>query len=416
MKRIASTILLVATAGLLAAGAFAQSVSTKRPVLLRRNPAIHDIRLEVELFQQQALNVQGNTPRPAGTNTNNGVGPAYTMTRASIGIPVMIRTSWCDTDFSNYTTRVTLDGQTVAVDPARVLTKLGGSAEGILKYDFPVANGAFSDAVMQTNYQVQRWDLDVDEPAAMTSTWPREWPKGMQRFLDQEVGINPANPSLKALAEGATKGGPRSVSPFLAAKNAVLAILPKWKSFSSTTSVFGQKGTLRGMAFSQNGQYGIDAGGGTPVELAATCVTALRSIGIPSRIVYCLQEGQQRRRDREPVQFRFVCEFFLPDMGWIPFDPLIMRQQAPVKDPSTTSIKGFANIPDIKDALPLALLAVPTGYEMADRYAAWGWTQGPGTRAQVDTDRAATRIGFSDSGRGNGKTPTMPAPVSDEAP
>ena len=419
--RMSTSILFASTAMLLAAASFAQSAGKGRPVMLRRNPEIHDIKLEVELFQQQALNAQGGSVKSNGKNTaNNGnntaIGPAYQMQSASIGIPVMVRTSWCDTDFSKYTVRVTLDGQTVSMDPARVLTKLSGSAEGILKYDFPVPNGGFSDALMQTVYQVQRWDLDVDEQAAMSSTWPREWPKGTQRFLEQELGINPANPALKALAEGATKGGPRSVSPFLAAKNAVLMILPKWKSFSSTTSVFGQKGTLRGLAFSQNGQYGIEAGGGTPVELAATCVSALRSIGIPSRIVYCLQEGQQRRRDREPVQFRFVCEFFLPDIGWIPFDPLIMRQQAPVNDPSTTAVKGFANIPDLQEALPLSLLAVPAGYEMADRYAAWGWMQGAATRAQVDPDRASTRIGFSDAGRGNGKTPTMPAPVMDEAP
>jgi hypothetical protein len=104
-----------------------------------------------------------------------------------------------------------------------------------------------------------------------------------------------------------------------------------------------------------------------------------------------------------------ICEFFLPNIGWIPFDPMMMRQHT---TGGNTAIRGFANIPDLQDALPLAYLTVPKGYEKADREALWGWKRG----VAVDEPTAVTRIGFDDSSRGNGKIPSMPAPVSDEAP
>jgi hypothetical protein len=69
-------------------------------------------------------------------------------------------------------------------------------------------------------------------------------------------------------------------------------------------------------------------------------------------------------------------------------------------------------VPDLERALPLAYRLVPEGYEKADRFALWGWKGGLG----VDEARAVSRIGFDSSGRGNGKIPSMPAPVSDEAP
>mgnify|MGYP000041079435 CR=1 FL=1 len=73
---------------------------------------------------------------------------------------------------------------------------------------------------------------------------------------------------------------------------------------------------------------------------------------------------------------------------------------------------GFANVDDIEKLLPIAYQLVPEGYAMADRYALWGWKGG----VEANADRAVSRIGFDDSGRGSGKVPQMPAPVSDEAP
>jgi hypothetical protein len=212
------------------------------------------------------------------------------------------------------------------------------------------------------------------------------------------------------------RGGPRSVTPYVAGKSAILAVVSRWKGASSTTSLYGQKGALRGINFTDSMQVIVtDTTKGTPVELAATCIAALRSIGIPSRIVFCIIE-KNRNDSRNNVrgsslQFRFIGEFFVPDVGWIPFDPMVAMQQKPL-DPVNNPVKGIANVPDLQSCLPLAYKLVPDGYQKADRWALWGWKGG----LSVDTDRAVTRIGFDSTGRGNGKIPNMPAPVSDETP
>lgn len=421
---VATTLLVGADASAQAVPGSGSAPRGPAPVLLRTRPKVEEIRLEVELFQQAPIDpqtgqvvVNGQTYQGSGYSGQ----PTYSGSGVSIGVPVLVRTSWCDTDFSNYRAIATLDGMDSPQDPAKVFVRTPGSAEATLKYEVPFPRGACENLLLRTIYQVQSWELVVDEGAAARSTWPREWPSGMARFLKAEQGIDPAQRDIKAVAEGATAGGPRSVSPFLAAKYAVVKVAKQWKLGTTTTSLYGQKGALRGINFyDSNLPTGAASTGGTPVELAATCVAALRSINIPSRIVYCMVE-RSRTDTRggtnavgskgDPVQFRFICEFFLPDIGWVPFDPLVIRQQS-VLDPSSNPVKGFANVPDLQKCLPLAFRLVPEGYDKADRFALWGW------KGQVspDTYRAVTRIGADGTGRGNGKIPTMPAPVSDEAP
>jgi hypothetical protein len=329
-----------------------------------------------------------------------------------MAVPVLVRTSWCDTDFTQMVMKGTVDGREYAMDPGKAFVREPGSAEATLRYEMPFERGSAESILTRTTYQVQRWELEVDEAAAATATWPREWPSGMNRFLKGEPGIDPNNARLKSFADTATKGGARSVSPFYAVKNATMAIVRGWRMPHSGTSVYGQRGGLRGLNFTVDAPWGFDAGGGTPVELAATCVAAVRSLGVPSRVVYCLSERSRSsdgRSGTSGMEFRMVCEFFLPDMGWIPFDPMLMRQHTAG---TGDAIKGFANIPNLQDALPLAYLTVPNGFEKADRYALWGWKRG----IVADEPTAVTRIGFDDSSRGNGKVPSMPAPVSDESP
>ena len=417
LARPLATLASAVTALLLVADAFPQ-VAGARPVMLRTNPRVDEIRLEVELFQQASVDPRTGQVTVNGQQVSNlTTTPTYSASGVSIGVPVLVRTSWCDTDFSKYGARATVDGRDITLDPAKVFARTAGTAEAMLRYDLPFQRGAAENVFVRGVYQVQRWKLSVDEAAAAGATWPREWPKGMDRFLKAESGIDPANALVKSVAEGATKGGPRSVTPFVAARNAVLSIASRWRVTNSATSVYGQKGALRGIAFSDNTAWGLEAGGGMPVELAATCVAALRSIGIPSRIVYCLEgksdtTGRERRSERRggSLQFHFICEFFLPDIGWVPFDPLVIRQQS--TNAGGGVVKGFANVEDLEKLLPIAYQLVPEGYAMADRYALWGWKGG----VDVNADRAVSRIGFDDSGRGNGKVPQMPAPVSDEMP
>jgi hypothetical protein len=91
-----------------------------------------------------------------------------------------------------------------------------------------------------------------------------------------------------------------------------------------------------------------------------------------------------------------------------------MRGQGAATRAATGPVKGFANVTDLRDVVPLAVKPVPDGYQKADRYATWGWNLGSGS--SIDGLYAISRIKLLDTSRGNGKVKTMPAPLSDAAP
>ncbi len=392
------------------------------PAMMRSDPKIKDVRLEVTLYGSEAANP---TARQLDQQGNAARRPPFQLiSGAHLAIPLISRTSWCDTDFRAAAVSLFVNARETKLDPGSVYRKTRPGIEALL--DIPVASSGtvgYNDVRAQVLFKVQLWELTVDENIAARATWPRSWGADLERYLGSDEFINPADAAIKACAEASTAGGARSVTPFYAARNAVLAILAQWNSMQGGTSEIGPDSSLRGMQTS-DGVFAIGAGRGSPVELAVTCVAAVRAIGIPARVVYCLQlDNNSRRSDARnnspnsgPTEFRYICEFALKDVGWVPFDPMEIRGQgvAPRFKNGTLPagpIEGFANVPDIEDALPWALRPIPEGYQRADRIACWGWSA-PGAR--VDTNYATSRVYLNFTGRGNGTTPKMPAPASDD--
>lgn len=377
-----------------------------RPVIMRSKPRVHEITLEVELYA-------GASTVPAFSNDNAvDLRPAYSMQQVKIGIPVLTRTTWCDTDFSALAWKIENDGFDITRRDEKVFSQVKPGVEAMLEFDIVPRTESFNGMRAIARYRVQRWEVAVDEAAAARVTWPRDWPAWTKRYLGEELGIRPEDPAIKTLAENSTKGGARSVTPFIAARNALGAIMRDWRSMTGDTSEFGPDGNLRGIRFTIDAVSGLTVGRGTSVELVTTCVAALRALGIPSRIVYGLEE-HENRGGREKTRFRYIGEFFLPDVGWIPFDPMELRGQGAATKPSTAPVKGFANVTGLEKVLPLSFTPVPEGYSKADRYAVWGWQLSRGGR--INEDRAFTRIRFEQLSRGLGEVKSMPAPVNDVA-
>jgi len=381
----------------------AAAAAAMSAVVTRSNPRIRDVQLEVNLYA---------TP-PVGEPAERDGGQVpflnpYSITQARLCMPVLTRTTWTDTDFTKSTATIFVNSFPQKVDPATVFSTKAGTRQA--NAVFNLTPGNCNDIRLQVTYQVQQWDLAVDEGAAAGITWPREWPAEVQSYLGAELGVRPDDPLIKSLAEGATRGGPRSVTPFVAAKHAVTAICARYKSINQSTSEYGPAQSLRGIYFSPT-NAGIATGRATAVEFTADCVAALRAIGIPARIVYgiTLQDPRADGRDkRDNARFRFIGEFWLPEAGWIPFDPVRMKGQGAASRVTDAPIKGFANLDDLNGFIPLAYAAVPEGYQKADRYAIWGWNLVSGN---VTEDYAASRIRLELTSRGNGKVPKMPAPL-----
>jgi hypothetical protein len=387
---------------------------TASRAMTRSSPKLADTRLTLSLYGSEDANP---SYRPFGGQPASGtnmIAPPFRFPRGvDLGMGIVLRTSWCDTDLTNLDARVAIDGREVRLDPAKVFQSFANRADAVLRFSVPSLNQSVNELRATATYSTQRWELTVDEGLAARATWPREWPAPVQSFLGRDEGINPDDPAIRTLAEGSTPQGYRMVSPFIAARNAVVAVLGKWKVVNSSTSEIGPDQTLRGIRFSPDGVYGIGVGRGTAVELAATCVATLRAIGLPSRIVYCLSEEGENDRGRSLARFRYICEFFLPEVGWVPFDPTEMRLKGVGNRPVIGPIKGFANVTDLRACLPLAFRLVPDGFGKADRYATWGWV---GSDLNVDPSTGCSRFMLVESGRGNGTIPSMPAPVGDAGP
>jgi hypothetical protein len=383
--------------------------------MVRTSPKVRQMQLEISLYGNYDANptrqLQPGQPVPAGYQNT----PFQLRGSTKIAVPVLLRTSWCDTDFTSLDARVVIDGFQTKLDPATVFTRTASGPEALLVFGVNPQNQTGQNEIrVSANWQVQRWELDVDENIAARSTWPRKPEAKLGRFLGAEPGIDPTNPLILRIADSATSGGARSASPFIAARNAVAAIAGAYKTVTGGTSDFGPDGSLRGIGFSPDGMaWGLGVGRGSPVEICATCVAGLRAIGIPARIVYCIDEDGETAQGRTRSKFRFIGEFFLNDIGWIPFDPMQMRQKGVSSRRGNGPIVGFANVDGLETCTPFAFRTVPDGYDRADRYALWGWiSRGVG----VDEYTAMSRIVLSDSSRGNGKVPSMPAPAGDEGP
>lgn len=379
------------------------------PVVVRTEPKIVDARLDLDLYGSPDAN-------PNAQRLNNGLlGPVFRIPSATIALPVLTRTSWCDTDFTTLDARCFIDGREIRVDPAQVFVRGATASDALLVYTLTFPSSGVNTMGVEAGYRTQRWKVEVDEVAASRATWPREWTGGPEKFLGKEPGIDPEDPLIRQVATEATPGGPRAASPYIAARNAVSAIVGRWKSVTGAASEFGPDRGLRGFRFTTSGPSGLAAGAGTPLELALTCVAGLRSIGIPARIIYGLEEerGETRASGRSLLVFRYICEFAIADVGWIPFDPVQMRGSGAGNLPVSRPIRGFANVDRLREVLPLAWRAVPDGYEKADRFATWGW-KGVDTSG-IDGTLAVSRIRLVEVRRGNGTPTRMPAPVGDGA-
>lgn len=386
----------------------------ERAVVMRRDPKLVDVDLEVKLLVYGAA-----ITAPVGTTPQLGL---FRFPSIEVAVPVITRTSWCDTDFSGLDARVLVDGRESRLDKGGVFLKQGPGVEALLRFQGSVDQPS-SQVQFIARYATQRWKLDVDREAAARIAWPREWPAWTKRYLGKELGIDPADQPLRELANKSVDGGPRTTTPYVAAQSVIHAVLKRWNATTGAASEFGPDGSLRGLRFSPDGQYGVGVGRGTPVELAATCVSALRAIEIPARVVYGVvdgaavrqedRRGERERRKNTPV-FRSICEFYLPDVGWIPFDPTEMRGHGAATQPPTARVKGFVDITDLELVLPLAFTPIPQGYERADRLALWGWKIDP--RSELDPDRTISGVRLSETGRGNGQRPFEPAPTQDQAP
>jgi hypothetical protein len=263
----------------------------------------------------------------------------------------------------------------------------------------------------QTVFLAESFEVSVDEGRAASITWPREWPEEVRRFLEPETLIDSASPAIQAFVAQTSGGRLREVTPFVAAKELVRAATLTARNVTGTGVVRQGYGAINGIEV-----YGslslLSSGNGTPADLTCLSVAALRAAGIPARPVL----GVTRYNDPNR---KFLLnggsgpwvwgEFFLPNAGWIPFDPMMMRKQALRQAKVERPWKGFANVPDMNMVIPMAWTFAPprAPYVISGYPAMWWsnvsglvWTSPVGTNIPQNGNGAYLNVTLTNRGRG----------------
>ena len=91
-----------------------------------------------------------------------------------------------------------------------------------------------------------------------------------------------------------------------------------------------------------------------------------------------VQTSKQGRVRGRPV-FASWAEFYLPDVGWIPFDPLVMRGKGLRSLDVRKPWAEFGTMKDLNRRIPLAYHFIPpASVETPQNAAVWGWDPRPG--------------------------------------
>ncbi|MHC4826930.1 MAG: transglutaminase-like domain-containing protein, partial [Planctomycetota bacterium] len=178
----------------------------------------------------------------------------------------------------------------------------------------------------QLAYRIQSWSSRLrSETQAASVAWPREWPEEVRDGLQPQMFIESDDPLFAGAVEKASAGKLRLVPPYYAAKDLVRYCINQIR-LSGNGKNMGNLGTLRGLEL-VGARQAANEGIGGPHDLVCVCVAVLRAAGIPARPVIGVEKQKSSLGGLKQAGPEFVswAEFYLPEAGWIPFDPVEMR-------------------------------------------------------------------------------------------
>lgn len=234
----------------------------------------------------------------------------------------------------------------------------------------PAMNLAFG-----LTFEATLWNITFDEKAAQRATWPRQWPDEAFAGLGVQFGIDEEHEIFHRAVREVTGGRERTVAPHLVAKellryavNHVRITNPRYARMKPRPVDDEQDDPLVSQMRDEiefiddpieaQQFYGsviaASIGFGSRADLVAVCVATLRAAGIPARPVMGLE--------RRGTNGRFIVwgEYYLNQVGWVPFDPAILQSERLRLGGVNEPYPGVGGIPGMNQRLPLAYSFVPT--------------------------------------------------------
>jgi hypothetical protein len=231
----------------------------------------------------------------------------------------------------------------------------------------------------QLAYRIQSWSSRLrSETQAASVAWPREWPEEVRDGLQPQMFIESDDPLFAGAVVKASAGKLRLVPPYYAAKDLVRYCINQIR-LSGNGKNMGNLGTLRGLEL-VGARQAANEGIGGPHDLVCVCVAVLRAAGIPARPVIGVEKQKSSLGGLKQAGPEFVswAEFYLPEAGWIPFDPVEMRGKGVRSLDVRRPWPEFGTMDDLNRRIPLAYHFIPPATLEVPVPAVWGWDPRPG--------------------------------------
>ncbi len=228
----------------------------------------------------------------------------------------------------------------------------------------------------QLGYRVQVWSsLLPDEAAAAAIPWPANWPKEAREALRPQMYVESEDPIFLQAVEHASGGGVREVPPYLAAKDLIRYSIQRIRPQGGGNN-HGRSGALQGLRMIGARQAAARGLGG-PHDLVCVCVAVLRAAGIPARPVIGVEK--KPRGTGRASEFVSWAEFYLPEAGWVPFDPVEMRGKGIRHLDVRRPWPELGTLERLNRRIPLAYhFMPPAAVESPQNPSIWGWDPRPG--------------------------------------
>jgi len=328
--------------------------------LQRVDPRQYDLTFRITIF----------TDIPPTDASARGV---FDVTDAPILLPFIPRNTWSMVDLGSFNSRLWLDSREdsdAAANSRFELNKDFGMGFAIV----PIQRFRGQTFRCEITYRIQSWSSRIDDVAAGNIAWPQQWPDECRDALAPQAWIDSEHAIFSEFVERVSEGRLREVPPYFAAKDLIRHSIQSFRVVNNGT-VRRDAGSLVGMELSQ-ASVAASRGTGTAHDLVAICVAVLRAAGIPARPVIGI--------DRDPLaasRSRFISwgEFFLPGAGWVPFDPMRIRNAAIDRRHVREAWPGIGTMDELNRRIPLAFTFHPPASVISHEWpAVYGWDPRPG--------------------------------------
>lgn len=286
--------------------------------------------------------------------------------------PMIAQNTWAQTDPSSVRAELFVQGQ-----PARNMNQ-----RVAWQHQLPHGTAAIGigvgDVVGQSlrwniSWRVKVWNTALDEAAAAAIAWPQEWPPEVRDALLPQPGIESDSPDFAQFVQTVSQGKLRQVTPYVAAKELVRAVLLNFRSVDRT-GLYQENGFTRGLIV-QGAQSAMQARAGSIHDVSAACTATLRAAGIPARFVVGMTDQPTSTSNTTKTRLLSWVEFYLPNVGWIPFDPNSLLSRGNSLPAVNRPWPDFGNWDELNQRVPLAYTwSCPAPNSSSLSYpAVWSW-------------------------------------------